>query len=200
MARSPAIGDKSVKTCRRNCLHSSVPKLEVSSSALTTCGKFVSNLCHNRGQWRPVETKCCLKEPWLRPCFIRVLVGLEWSGLDRCLVEQDASLSNQFFSILEEWESVLRGLGGNILLDMPEPEFWPENQFSISFLKPDRFDPAFLFAQPPGWPGASRYPVPLSKKVMMNVRKEKIRFCAAMFPRIAGGKSMAGAQCGQYDD
>lgn len=39
------------------------------------------------------------------------------------MVEQAGELSNQIFSILEEWESVLRGLGGDIFMDMPEPEF-----------------------------------------------------------------------------
>lgn len=51
-----------------------------------TCGKFVSFLCHNRGLWRPTETKGGFVRLELRPCFIWVLVGLEWSGLDRLLV------------------------------------------------------------------------------------------------------------------
>jgi|CXWL01.1.fsa_nt_gi hypothetical protein len=51
-----------------------------------TCGKFVSFLCHNRGLWRPTETNVGFVKLELRPCFIWILVGIEWSGLDRLLV------------------------------------------------------------------------------------------------------------------
>ncbi|MCB1937564.1 MAG: hypothetical protein KDF59_16680 [Nitrosomonas sp.] len=43
--------------------------------------------------------------------------------LKTALVRQDIALSNQIFSILEEWERVLRGLSGDIFMDIPEPEF-----------------------------------------------------------------------------
>ena len=37
---------------------------------------------HCRFFWRPIETKGGFLRFELRPCFIKVLVGLEWSGLD----------------------------------------------------------------------------------------------------------------------
>lgn len=39
------------------------------------------------------------------------------------MVQIDIALSNQIFSILEEWERVLQGLSGDIFMDIPEPEF-----------------------------------------------------------------------------
>jgi hypothetical protein len=39
------------------------------------------------------------------------------------MVRQDIVLSNQIFSILEEWERILQGLSGDFFMDMPEPEF-----------------------------------------------------------------------------
>ncbi len=36
------------------------------------------------------------------------------------MVEIDVLLSNQIFRILEEWETVLQGLGKDILLDISE--------------------------------------------------------------------------------
>jgi len=39
------------------------------------------------------------------------------------MVQTDVALSNQIFSILEEWESILHGLNGDIFSDFPEPEF-----------------------------------------------------------------------------
>lgn len=35
----------------------------------------------------------------------------------------NVALSNQIFGILEEWETVLQGLSGDIFMDMPKPEF-----------------------------------------------------------------------------
>lgn len=39
------------------------------------------------------------------------------------MVRQDIALSNQIFSILAEWESILQGLNGNIFSEIPVPEF-----------------------------------------------------------------------------
>lgn len=39
------------------------------------------------------------------------------------MVRQDTALSSRIFSILEEWERILQGLGGDIFMDSPEPEF-----------------------------------------------------------------------------
>lgn len=129
--------------------------------------------------------------------FYLYLYNLLYYKIELRVVRQDIALSNQIFSKLEEWERILQGLSGDIFMDMPEPEFWPRDYF---ILKPDRFDPAFLFAQPPGLPSAPRYPVPLSKKVIMNVREEKIRLFPHMFPRFAWRKSGTGTQSRQHDN
>jgi hypothetical protein len=39
------------------------------------------------------------------------------------MVEKKGEISNQLFSILEEWESVLRGIGGDIFMDSLESKF-----------------------------------------------------------------------------
>ncbi len=39
------------------------------------------------------------------------------------MVQIDIALSNQIFRILEEWESILHGLGGDIFMGLPAPEF-----------------------------------------------------------------------------
>jgi len=39
------------------------------------------------------------------------------------MVQINVALSNQIFSILEEWEDVLQGLSKDIFSDTPEPEF-----------------------------------------------------------------------------
>jgi hypothetical protein len=39
------------------------------------------------------------------------------------MVEKKGEISNQIFRILEEWETVLQELDGNISLDIPKFEF-----------------------------------------------------------------------------
>lgn len=64
------------------------------------------------------------------------------------MVQTNVALSNQIFCILEEWETVLQGLNGNIFSEMPAPEFWAVHN-SENHLKPDHFWSGFFVVYAP---------------------------------------------------